>query len=139
MRISDWSSDVGSSDLLAHVQLARRVPVVGDLRPGLARCDQQVQQVLDMGHGGTPVQKSHSNVSACRNCGGRLLPRSSSEPAPTRRPSTIVKSKPRPTSRPTPSRLSWYLPLSVRTSWRRSEEHTSELQSLMRISYDVFC
>src|SRR3546814_9987449 len=23
--------------------------------------------------------------------------------------------------------------------WRRSEEHTSELQSLMRISYDVFC
>src|SRR3546814_9659560 len=23
--------------------------------------------------------------------------------------------------------------------WMRSEEHTSELQSLMRISYDVFC
>src|SRR3546814_6509771 len=23
--------------------------------------------------------------------------------------------------------------------WRRSEEHTSELQSLMRISYSVFC
>src|SRR3546814_4558237 len=26
-----------------------------------------------------------------------------------------------------------------RTAWRRSEEHTSELQSLMRISYAVFC
>src|SRR3546814_1726449 len=25
------------------------------------------------------------------------------------------------------------------TSWTRSEEHTSELQSLMRISYAVFC
>src|SRR3546814_5130340 len=25
------------------------------------------------------------------------------------------------------------------TSWERSEEHTSELQSLMRISYAVFC
>src|SRR3546814_1512204 len=25
------------------------------------------------------------------------------------------------------------------TATRRSEEHTSELQSLMRISYDVFC
>src|SRR3546814_8902262 len=25
------------------------------------------------------------------------------------------------------------------TSWQRSEEHTSELQSLMRISYAVFC
>src|SRR3546814_3311002 len=28
---------------------------------------------------------------------------------------------------------------SLRTCWRRSEEHTSELQSLMRISYAVFC
>src|SRR3546814_9855510 len=26
-----------------------------------------------------------------------------------------------------------------RFSWKRSEEHTSELQSLMRISYAVFC
>src|SRR3546814_2459630 len=28
---------------------------------------------------------------------------------------------------------------SPRPCWRRSEEHTSELQSLMRISYAVFC
>src|SRR3546814_4418225 len=28
---------------------------------------------------------------------------------------------------------------SDRSRWRRSEEHTSELQSLMRISYAVFC
>src|SRR3546814_4197916 len=28
---------------------------------------------------------------------------------------------------------------SLRASARRSEEHTSELQSLMRISYAVFC
>src|SRR3546814_5078105 len=27
----------------------------------------------------------------------------------------------------------------VRSAWRRSEEHTSELQSLMRTSYAVFC
>src|SRR3546814_8998046 len=27
----------------------------------------------------------------------------------------------------------------LRSDWRRSEEHTSELQSLMRISYAVFC
>src|SRR3546814_5048380 len=27
----------------------------------------------------------------------------------------------------------------VPACWRRSEEHTSELQSLMRISYAVFC
>src|SRR3546814_10222321 len=29
--------------------------------------------------------------------------------------------------------------LHVPTAWMRSEEHTSELQSLMRISYAVFC
>src|SRR3546814_7428265 len=29
--------------------------------------------------------------------------------------------------------------LNIRTSNHRSEEHTSELQSLMRISYAVFC
>src|SRR3546814_8707700 len=27
----------------------------------------------------------------------------------------------------------------IATKWLRSEEHTSELQSLMRISYAVFC
>src|SRR3546814_4968798 len=30
-------------------------------------------------------------------------------------------------------------PFQAGTSRNRSEEHTSELQSLMRISYDVFC
>src|SRR3546814_10377991 len=29
--------------------------------------------------------------------------------------------------------------LVLRSGWGRSEEHTSELQSLMRISYAVFC
>src|SRR3546814_2444498 len=28
---------------------------------------------------------------------------------------------------------------SLKSYWQRSEEHTSELQSLMRISYAVFC
>src|SRR3546814_7179572 len=31
------------------------------------------------------------------------------------------------------------LPVQLRYRTRRSEEHTSELQSLMRISYAVFC
>src|SRR3546814_8113070 len=30
-------------------------------------------------------------------------------------------------------------PMRIRCMTRRSEEHTSELQSLMRISYAVFC
>src|SRR3546814_7683477 len=32
-----------------------------------------------------------------------------------------------------------FVPLSERPALARSEEHTSELQSLMRISYAVFC
>src|SRR3546814_1299423 len=36
-------------------------------------------------------------------------------------------------------RLDWKGPVSVISALERSEEHTSELQSLMRISYAVFC
>src|SRR3546814_3643815 len=38
-----------------------------------------------------------------------------------------------------PFRLPKHLASRTRASWIRSEEHTSELQSLMRISYAVFC
>src|SRR3546814_3698697 len=33
----------------------------------------------------------------------------------------------------------WALTCLLLTFWVRSEEHTSDLQSLMRLSYDVFC
>src|SRR3546814_3073581 len=39
----------------------------------------------------------------------------------------------------TPLRLSWLYPRPRHCRTHRSEEHTSELQSLMRISYAVFC
>src|SRR3546814_10684512 len=38
-----------------------------------------------------------------------------------------------------PPRLANFVPASPNASVGRSEEHTSELQSLMRISYAVFC
>src|SRR3546814_5827418 len=34
---------------------------------------------------------------------------------------------------------SWWIPMLLALGFWRSEEHTSELQSLMRISYAVFC
>src|SRR3546814_1048403 len=95
MRISDWSSDVCSSDLgdgvenIADEQVLVRVPhrqqrraIVAGHRRG-RRGDRRVKQ----GRGG--VYRHFTNATA-----------------------TIVI---------------------------RSEEHTSELQSLMRISYAVFC
>src|SRR3546814_7039850 len=47
-----------------------------------------------------------------------------------------------PTTRPgdrSPERAGLHCPEQPRSSAKRSEEHTSELQSLMRISYAVFC
>src|SRR3546814_10544482 len=83
----------------------------------------------------------------------RVLFRSSASPLPLRRSACITKGSrqstqvhswiPRPTSpfalpnsarRPCP-----ILPRCGRGACWRSEEHTSELQSLMRISYAVFC
>src|SRR3546814_1094702 len=59
---------------------------------------------------------------------------------------TLFRSDPRPRVRPSPSRASSPARAPRRQAQfeddapqGRSEEHTSELQSLMRISYAVFC
>src|SRR3546814_8031424 len=68
-------------------------------------------------------------VGSCRVAstpGRSTRPRSSSAPPATSRRAAASPSSPPLSSRPG-------------AAWTRSEEHTSELQSLMRISYDVFC
>src|SRR3546814_8557524 len=49
---------------------------------------------------------------------------------------TVQSDRPRHAARPGHD---WVADLPARRRCRRSEEHTSELQSLMRISYAVFC
>src|SRR3546814_10262335 len=98
MRISDWSSDVCSSDLTSRTR--------------------------------SPSQR---RSTWCRTC------------PPTSRPHSS-------TGCSEPSSASWVDPgrtksaraaldpgVRIEGSPHRSEEHTSELQSLMRISYAVFC
>src|SRR3546814_4521142 len=100
MRISDWSSDVCSSDLLSG---AADVDRHGHLRAAGAR---------DAG-------KAPRDAAA--------LPGATASPgslAPTIRIRCVMRSS--------------FRPHQVGAA-RRSEEHTSELQSLMRISYAVFC
>src|SRR3546814_3414505 len=92
MRISDWSSDVCSSDL------GQRAPV---------RDRRRVRGV-----GGADAAR-YRVATAARGAVVRALR--------TRADRDLVH---RATARP---------------RQRRSEEHTSELQSLMRISYAVFC
>src|SRR3546814_9423658 len=94
MRISDWSSDVCSSDLgTLDLDLAER------------RCVEQADRIADREH-----------LAANRGFLG-FIP----FPVPGgAEPASIL--------------------FHLRTGGHlRSEEHTSELQSLMRISYAVFC
>src|SRR3546814_8998915 len=102
MRISDWSSDVCSSDLSRAGRLG------GHVRTGVA-----VAGVVALALGGLAVALAHlvlldSCLSECRSRRAR---------------GHGFYHARRRCLRPEP----------------RSEEHTSELQSLMRISYAVFC
>src|SRR3546814_6579994 len=108
MRISDWSSDVCSSDLLLGAGAASATGRQGAMGSRLCQAQGDPGRV-DSAPTGLFDQNGGDDVDR-RDSGGRgqgLWPR-------------------------TPE-------LRKRHSARRSEEHTSELQSLMRISYAVFC
>src|SRR3546814_2806006 len=94
MRISDWSSDVCSSDLFAHGDWSCRG--IWAMGGGAARGGRFSPALRDVRRLPSPPARGPSERSVCRRRGSRR-------------------------------------------SGRRSEEHTSELQSLMRISYAVFC
>src|SRR3546814_2457733 len=109
MRIIDWSSDGCSSDLLYRE---------GDIGRGTHyRCRQRIRgpaPALDNQPGiGSQPSRSHSRSPAPRGY-------STGSPAAAAGGGEACVAI-------------WCVPSS------RSEEHTSELQSLMRISYAVFC
>src|SRR3546814_7447720 len=105
MRISDWSSDVCSSDL-AFAAARDRPPA---RRPAAAARHDR--------HNAPPPRRRRRLFVAC---GGRSWLVALAEPHLLFQP---FKGQRRPMTAPS----------------ARSEEHTSELQSLMRISYAVFC
>src|SRR3546814_4935639 len=110
MRISDWSSDVCSSDLLLTAILIAPCPREGG--------DTAI---------GTVIPEAHQ-ISVQLLDRALLLARASHLPL-------------QPGRQPFHERIQLARPLGhleLRLD-RRSEEHTSELQSLMRISYAVFC
>src|SRR3546814_4750456 len=111
MRISDWSSDVCSSDLLRIDAAAQEA----DAHRRDRREDGERHEHLDQSEAALVLHRD-----------GRMI---------------VSAACPRPlsgrTSRSMRSKASSAV-LATRCS-TRSEEHTSELQSLMRISYAVFC
>src|SRR3546814_4930214 len=110
MRISDWSSDVCSSDLLLrrHRRSVMLDQFLGHHRLKPAEVDDRVEITVETieiaGHG---IEAAQFLVHVEAN--GAVLEFLGKMPAPH-----VGR-------------------------FRRSEEHTSELQSLMRISYAVFC
>src|SRR3546814_2471778 len=104
MRISDWSSDVCSSDLF-------------EIDLGLARSGHPVQQIgLEPARRHGPAEdRRRARLSALQQ--GRRMAR-------------VGRRK---------ACVQGHFHRFDRTRLDRSEEHTSELQSLMRSSYAVFC
>src|SRR3546814_10323041 len=111
MRISDWSSDVCSSDL------AGRTIVCCARRMAASPCSRRVP---------TARFRHPTTASERRSHRSRHCPRASD-----------AESRQRPEARrPSVERIRR---CAHEAPFLRSEEHTSELQSLMRISYAVYC
>src|SRR3546814_7380974 len=104
MRISDWSSDVCSSDLGGDDAIDHRI-----VDPGGESRDDRGDVVL---HDRTIRKRVPGSLDPC----GQNITRTI-----VRRGACVGYGENRD------------------PDWERSEEHTSELQSLMRISYAVFC
>src|SRR3546814_3300356 len=121
MRISDWSSDVCSSDLRRVLHLPAR-----QHRQRVARSASRTRPLRGQG------------AAAARR--GRF---GEGDPAPLRAAAgrrRLVRLVPSGALRPDlDPDLGQHAHAPQDRGDRRSEEHTSELQSLMRISYSVFC
>src|SRR3546814_2011639 len=113
MRISDWSSDVCSSDLATT---AARQPT----------CFSNRSPTTDLFAAG-------AFVTSTGYTGGTSTYGGTSQAAPMAAACAVALSQAAPVA--TVAQRMDAMVLST----TRSEEHTSELQSLMRISYAVFC
>src|SRR3546814_4009767 len=118
MRISDWSSDVCSSDLALRKSASATAS---------SPLDDSHRRLRQLWSASRRLRRGHSWMES-RRLG---LPSSHAKPTSDRISSASGVSR-----KARPKRSS---PPSFKKKDIRSEEHTSELQSLMRISYAVFC
>src|SRR3546814_1281698 len=115
MRISDWSSDVCSSDLFERTTAEAAINIHRTSGRGIT----MIARFLWLA-GVASASIIASNASA-QDAPQPAADNSESAEQATGRGEVIIVTARR------------------RAERRRSEEHTSELQSLMRISYAVFC
>src|SRR3546814_6045886 len=112
MRISDWSSDVCSSDLVEVPIGVAQALAVSRLRS--TRTGSEVSSMIDIFTTGGTIDKVYFDALSEFQIGPAAIP-------------DMLREN------------NVHVPHRVTQLMRRSEEHTSELQSLMRISYAVFC
>src|SRR3546814_3671311 len=122
MRISDWSSDVCSSDLIGNALEEERLLLLHDLGRDLDDRALALVERLDQ-----PVGVREAIRKPRLRC---LVLR------PRRQFGVIAAVDEHTRQR---RRVDFDRPARRPARDERSEEHTSELQSLMRISYAVFC
>src|SRR3546814_5207489 len=141
MRISDWSSDLCSSDLAACQRRARRIRQRGavgeseivvrrEIHP-LARLQRAapVSGGEPIEIGGIGIEQRHCGAARPRGCDWRGCDSSFPRRELCESPHFLTS----------PAKAGVQLRAARYWTPARSEEHTSELQSLMRISYAVFC
>src|SRR3546814_10724232 len=130
MRISDWSSDVCSSDLRDDDREDAQRGIVGEDRKNQLQGSHVPGEFV----GGMPC--SGLGTSGCEGCRQGVVVNGQGRyvchalmalPSAKRRMRMVIALLPAWRGR------------DARRSSPRSEEHTSELQSLMRTSYAVFC
>src|SRR3546814_9050966 len=123
MRISDWSVDVCSSDLLTRDAQAKAEEEVLDLVEVSPNAEPPVCKIMD--YGKYLYQKDKASHAAKKK----------------QKQIQIKEIKFRPTTEDGDyqTKLRSITRFLDEGDKVRSEEHTSELQSLMRISYAVFC
>src|SRR3546814_4184943 len=124
MRISDWSSDVCSSDLVQaqrrhHAQADVAAADVADVADRFLQRSQALDDLADF------------HEQRMRLVGGDQAPAHQGEQGEAELGLGVVQDL--------ADRGLRNMQAARGGADRRSEEHTSELQSLMRISYAVFC
>src|SRR3546814_3154380 len=139
MRISDWSSDVCSSDLpvLGNVELKGRALILAVTSAERAKRGTALMTDALAGLVGSPLTTIETVEQAMA---ARAEGLTMSEPAPAIAPEVATPLIHAMLDRQYRATLDE--PIGILgdiTPRARSEEHTSELQSLMRISYAVFC
>src|SRR3546814_3206292 len=120
MRISDWSSDVCSSDLIGNLKAEHFQSAGRGTRAAAEKG--QVEKHHD-------CEAAPLRVIVYREASSRNHRDHAEGHDSQRVENTFVMVKPIPTAEQQ----------AGNRQHQRSEEHTSELQSLMRISYAVFC